>query len=287
PLLAAYRLTTGTTAVVAGLAVLLAAALPFSGAEATQPARAEYVNDVLAAAIGGLSATLVARARTRAAYASTRHALLRTRRVLAHVQRVHARTKHACDAAQRAHRDAIRALARMTRIAQVSQQAIVRPLPSAIGGLTLAVRTRSATEDALIGGDLHDAILTPTGPRLIVGDAKGHGLDAVRLSAAVLAAFRQTAADEPDLVRLAHTLDARIAAELGPEDFVTLLLADFAPGEVRLVNCGHPPPLRAGRHLEPLEPRSASTPLGLAPAPELQRVALAPGQRLLLYTDGL
>ncbi|WP_459247873.1 PP2C family protein-serine/threonine phosphatase [Streptomyces youssoufiensis] len=317
PLLAAYRLTTGTTAAVAGLAVLLAAALPFSGAEATQPARAEYVNDVLAAAIGGLSATLVARARTRsehaedrtrrgyarmrrthartrrayartrAAYASTRHALLRTRRVLAHVQRVHARTKHACDAAQRAHREAIRALARMTRIAQVSQQAIVRPLPSAIGDLTLAVRTRSATEHALIGGDLHDAILTPTGPRLIVGDAKGHGLDAVRLSAAVLAAFRQTAADEPDLVRLAHTLDARIAAELGPEDFVTLLLADFAPGEVRLVNCGHPPPLRAGRHLETLEPPIASTPLGLAPAPKLQRVALAPGQRLLLYTDGL
>ncbi|MBC3993677.1 hypothetical protein H8N00_33370, partial [Streptomyces sp. AC563] len=98
PLLAAYRLTTGTTAVVAGLAVLLAAALPFSGAEATQPARAEYVNDVLAAAIGGLSATLVARARTR-----SQHAEDRTRRGYARMRRTHARTRRAYARTRAAH----------------------------------------------------------------------------------------------------------------------------------------------------------------------------------------
>ncbi|MFE6776524.1 PP2C family protein-serine/threonine phosphatase [Streptomyces sp. NPDC057702] len=317
PLLAAYRLTATRTAAVAGLAVLLAVVLPAHAGDAVGPTRADYLNDVLAVASGGLSATLVASARTRSrraedrtrhgyarmrrthartrrayartreAYATTRHTLLRTRRLLAHVQRVHARTRDARDEARRAHRETHRALLRMTRIAQLSQQAIVRPLPPAIGDVELAVRTRSATEHALIGGDLHDAILTPTGPRLIVGDAKGHGLDAVRLSAAVLAAFRQTAAAEPDLARLARTLDTRIAGELGAEDFVTLVLADFAPGEVRLVNCGHPPPLRAGRDLEVLEPAAPSPPLGLTPEPALQRVVLAPGQRLLLYTDGL
>lgn len=320
PLLAAYRLGAVPTAAVSGLATLLALALPVrsGGADGTVPSvGAEHLVGVAVVAVGGLCATAVARARTcsqraedrtrrgyahmrrahartrrayartREAYASTRHALVRTRRVLAHIQRVHARTRDRCAAAQRAHREARRALERMTRIAQLSQQAIVCPLPSTIGDLTLAVRTRSATEHALIGGDLHDAILTPAGPRLIVGDAKGHGLDAVRLSAAVLAAFRQTAAAEPDLTRLARTLDTRIAGELGAEDFVTLVLADFAPGEVRLVNCGHPPPLRAGEHLELLAPPAPSPPLGLGPEPALQRVELAPGQRLLLYTDGL
>ena len=28
------------------------------------------------------------------------------------------------------------------------------------------------------------------------------------------------------------------------EDFVTVILAEFAPGEVRIVNCGHHPPVK-------------------------------------------
>ncbi|MEI5101729.1 SpoIIE family protein phosphatase [Streptomyces sp. PmtG] len=53
------------------------------------------------------------------------------------------------------------------------------------------------------------------------------------------------------------------------------------------MNCGHPPPLRTGRHLRPLPPPQPSPPLGLHPAPRLQRVHLNPGRRLLLYTDGV
>ncbi|NGN62418.1 serine/threonine-protein phosphatase [Streptomyces sp. A7024] len=178
-------------------------------------------------------------------------------------------------------------LARMTRVAELTQRALVRPLPADLGGLATAVRTRSASEDALIGGDLHDAVLLPSGPRLIVGDVTGHGLDAVRISAAVLSAFRHTAATEPDLVRLAHILDDRVRDDLGDEDFVTLLLADFVPGAVRLVNCGHPPPLQVGRCLEVLESPCPSPPLGLSPTPSVQAVLLTPEQRMLLYTDGL
>ncbi|MCX5205658.1 serine/threonine-protein phosphatase [Streptomyces sp. NBC_00237] len=178
-------------------------------------------------------------------------------------------------------------LARMTRVAELTQRALVRPLPADLGGLATAVRTRSASEGALVGGDLHDAVLLPSGPRLIVGDVTGHGLDAVRISAAVLAAFRHSAAAEPDLVRLAHILDDRVRDDLGDEDFVTLLLADFVPGVVRLVNCGHPSPLLVGRGLEILESPCPSPPLGLSPTPSVQAVLLTPEQRMLFYTDGL
>jgi sigma-B regulation protein RsbU (phosphoserine phosphatase) len=180
-----------------------------------------------------------------------------------------------------------RRLAHVTRIAELTQHAIVRPLPPRIGGTCLAVYTRSATRDALVGGDLHDAVLTPSGMRLMIGDVKGHGIAAAHQAAAVLAAFRHTAAAEPDLARLARVIDARIRPDLEPEDFVTLLLADFTAGEVRLVSCGHPPPLHVGRRLRLLQPPRPSRPLGLSPDPQPYRVRLAPTQRLLFYTDGL
>ncbi|MQA96247.1 MAG: SpoIIE family protein phosphatase [Streptosporangiales bacterium] len=180
-----------------------------------------------------------------------------------------------------------RRLAHMTRIAELTQRAIIRPLPREFGGLNLAAYTRSATAEALVGGDVHDAAMAPAGPRLIVADVKGGGLGAVGQATAVLAAFRQHALTAPDLARLATEIDAYIAAELGPEDFVTVILAEFASGEVRLVNCGHPPPLRIGRTLDLLQPADLSPPLGLHPRPRVQRYRLTPSQRLLLYTDGL
>ncbi|MFD0413022.1 PP2C family protein-serine/threonine phosphatase [Streptomyces sp. NPDC127108] len=180
-----------------------------------------------------------------------------------------------------------RALADVTQLAVTAQEALARPLPDRVGHVDLAVHTRSFDPHALFGGDVHDAVLTSAGPRLLLADVKGHGTQAMRVAAAALAAFRRAAATEPDPVRLVHALDDRLRPELGPEDFVTLLLVDFHPGEVRIVNCGHPAPLRTGRRLSLLVPSRPSPPLGLGPAPHAQRVHLSAGQRLLLYTDGL
>ncbi|MFE0175898.1 PP2C family protein-serine/threonine phosphatase [Streptomyces sp. NPDC059002] len=248
PLLAAYRLTVRATAALAVMAVILTAALPGArGTTTSWPVAPDYAVCVLFVAAVGLWAVLMAHART------------------------------SCEAA----------LARLTRIAELAQQAHARPLPAEIGGLALAVHTNSATEGTLLGGDLYDVALTAAGPRVVIGDVRGHGVEAARIGAAVVCAFRQTAAIEPDLVRLARTLDHRIQDDLGDEDFVTLLLADFVPEGVRLVNCGHPAPLRTGRRLDLLEPPSPSPPLGLSPRPCLQRIMLSPEQRLLFYTDGL
>ena len=84
-------------------------------------------------------------------------------------------------------------------------------------------------------------------------------------------------------------LDRRVAGELGEEDFVTVVVVEFGPqGWLRLVNCGHPPPLLVqptGRVL--VAPRQPAPPLGLDPAPVVEQVRLGPEDRLLLYTDGL
>jgi phosphoserine phosphatase RsbU/P len=179
-------------------------------------------------------------------------------------------------------------LLRVSRIAEVAQQTILRPVPPRMGRVALAVRYLSATEDALVGGDFYEVAVTRHGLRVLVGDVKGKGLEAVQLAALVLASFRAAAA-QPSLVELAGELDHSIRPRLGEEDFVTAVLAQFSRhGELQLVNCGHPPPLRfrAGT-VERLARAEPTTPLGLDPAPTIQRFTLAPTDRVLLYTDGL
>jgi phosphoserine phosphatase RsbU/P len=132
--------------------------------------------------------------------------------------------------------------------------------------------------------------MTPFGPRFIIGDVKGKGLDAVGLCAAVLAVFRDLASGEPELIDLAAKMDARLCREMGIEDFVTVILAEFAPGQVRIVNCGHHPPVKlsaGGVGLQVMTPDRFASPLGLDPHPARQDITLKPGDRLLFYTDGL
>ena len=178
----------------------------------------------------------------------------------------------------------------LIKISERVQHAILRPLPAELGGVAFASHYQSATTQALVGGDLYDIMMTQFGPRFIIGDVKGKGLDAVGLCAAVLAIFRDLASGEPDLTDLAGKMDARLSREMGIEDFVTVILAEYASGEVRIVNCGHHPPVKlsAGvQELQVMTPDKFASPLGLNPRPARQDITLKPGDRLLFYTDGL
>jgi sigma-B regulation protein RsbU (phosphoserine phosphatase) len=106
----------------------------------------------------------------------------------------------------------------------------------------------------------------------------------------VLAIFRELAFGEPGLTGLAEKMNARLSRDMEAEDFVTVILAEFAPGEVRIVNCGHHPPVKlaAGAgELQVMAPEEFAPPLGLNPHPARQDIDLKPGDRLLFYTDGL
>ncbi|MFD7376799.1 PP2C family protein-serine/threonine phosphatase [Streptomyces mirabilis] len=178
-------------------------------------------------------------------------------------------------------------LARAHEVARVTQTAILRPISRTFDGTRVCTRYHSVSHESAVGGDLYDVAVTPYGLRVLVGDVRGHGVEGLRLAADTITAFRELVHTAPDLTTLTAELDALLTPELGPEDFVTAVLAEFAPGEVRLVNCGHPPPLRSGRRIELLEPPVPTPPLGLGPDPRQYRVRLQPGDRLLLYTDGL
>jgi sigma-B regulation protein RsbU (phosphoserine phosphatase) len=176
----------------------------------------------------------------------------------------------------------------VTRVAEVAQRALLGGVPPALGSLRLAVLYASASAEASIGGDFYEALETPHGVRLLVGDVRGKGLDAVRLAGVVLGSFRDAAQDRPDLVQVTAALDRSVTRAIGPEDFVTAVLVQvLGDGSAIVLNCGHPAPLlvRGGRATE-LDPPEPAPPLGLGPRPEPLALRLALGDRILLYTDG-
>ena len=181
------------------------------------------------------------------------------------------------------------ALQRVTRVAEVAQLAILRPIPSRVGPVAFASRYLSAAEQAFIGGDLYEVVPSSEGVRVVVGDVRGKGLEAVHLAALVLGSFREAATVEKALDDVAAAVDRAVSADIALEDFVTAVFVEFRPGgEITVVNCGHHPPLRvSGFGAQYLAPERVSTPLGLTPNFTVESHRLSRGDRLLLYTDGL
>jgi GAF domain-containing protein/anti-sigma regulatory factor (Ser/Thr protein kinase) len=179
-------------------------------------------------------------------------------------------------------------LAAITRVAEAAQHAILAPVPARLGPLRLAASYVSAARDALVGGDMYEAIERAGSVRLLIGDVRGKGLEAVRMATVVLGHFRSAAVEHDDLGMLARQVDDRLRPYLGDEDFVTALMVDVSPsGLCSIVSCGHPPVMLADRGgLRPVG-LEGSLPLGLGADPTPVSVQLDPGTRLLLYTDGI
>ena len=182
-------------------------------------------------------------------------------------------------------------------IAEAAQRALVPPVPERVGPVRCAGLYRAAERGTLVGGDFFDVRESAHGVRAVLGDVQGHGLAAVATVASLLGAFREAVLDQPDLESVAARLDRRLAVDSArvrhAELFATAVLLEFTPGAdaVRVVACGHPPPvlLRDGTATEvDVVPW---TPLGLGlpdAAPPAGRVLpLCPGDRLFLASDGV
>lgn len=147
-----------------------------------------------------------------------------------------------------------------------------------------------------IGGDAFDYAMDHTGAYLAIFDGVGHDLQAGLTTSVALAATRNARRNgDTDLVAIARQADRVIAEQRPGRRFVTAVLAhlDTGTGQLRYLLAGHPPPLllRATKNVKTLD-QALRTPLGVPP-PEggsMSHVAeeqLEPGDRLLLYTDGV
>ncbi|HEU5420122.1 MAG TPA: PP2C family protein-serine/threonine phosphatase [Streptosporangiaceae bacterium] len=188
------------------------------------------------------------------------------------------------------------ALTQTRMVAEAVQSVLARPIPDRIGPVRAAVHYTAAHAYAKIGGDLYEVVQTRYGVRAVVGDVQGKGLDAIGTAAALLGAFREAAHEEPGLPELARRLAEPLERAPGGdgERFVTAVLMGISPdGSAQLANCGHPSPLllRGSEPPRALDPASRVPPLGILPPdqvrPPVLPVTLQPGDRVLLYTDGV
>lgn len=182
-----------------------------------------------------------------------------------------------------------RRLRRLSVLADVAQRAVLPVVPRHVGRTDVAVRYQSAAVDTVIGGDLYDSYHSVTHTRFLLGDVRGKGIQAVEQAARVIRAFRQAAALQPNLHDVAEEMSAYVTPFFDEEEFVTAVLLDTTDAaRPRLVNAGHPPPLlvHPDGSCEQVE-TDADLPLGLGWSYRQHEFSWQPGDRLLVYTDGV
>ncbi|MGW0583542.1 PP2C family protein-serine/threonine phosphatase, partial [Streptomyces sp. NPDC002920] len=183
-------------------------------------------------------------------------------------------------------------------VAEAAQRAVVPPVPERVGPVRCAGLYRAAERGTLVGGDFFDVRESPHGVRAVLGDVRGHGLAAIATVASLLGAFREAVLDQPDLESVAARLDRRLVVDSAQvthtELFATAVLLEFAKdaAAVRVLVCGHPPPVLLRDDGTASEVTAVPwTPLGLAlpgADPPVGRVLeLHPGDRLFLASDGV
>jgi len=142
-----------------------------------------------------------------------------------------------------------------------------------------------------VGGDSFDYAINGSLMDLLVIDSVGHGLPSAVLASVAISAYRHARRNMLDLPDIAVEINGAIAGQIGGSQFATAVLArlDIGTGRLRWINAGHPEPLVVrGASLVRLPEYPPSRPLGLQDSkPDCRETRLQPGDRLVLYTDGI
>ncbi|WP_199896756.1 ATP-binding SpoIIE family protein phosphatase [Streptomyces niger] len=177
-------------------------------------------------------------------------------------------------------------------VAETLQDSMLPHIEPRMAGCDTATRYLPGTRLGRVGGDWFDTIKLP-GSRtaLVVGDVMGHGLNSAAMMGQLRTAVQTMAAIDMQPAQLLRSLDD-LAQRLGDNYLATCLYVVYDPIESRLTlaNAGHIPPVvvRAADGRSELLDLPTGAPIGVGGVPfEAVTVPVAPGDRLVLCTDGL
>jgi serine phosphatase RsbU (regulator of sigma subunit) len=144
---------------------------------------------------------------------------------------------------------------------------------------------------ASVGGDTFDYTLDRNSLQVSITDAVGHQVAAALLATLFVGGLRNGRRKGLDLGEQAAYANDCLAGNAAPGQFVTgqLLRVDLFTGTARIVNAGHPFPLRLrDGKVEEIDLR-IEPPFGVVPSKffEVQTFPLEPGDRIVLLTDGM
>ncbi|WP_298459837.1 SpoIIE family protein phosphatase [uncultured Cellulomonas sp.] len=197
-------------------------------------------------------------------------------------------------AAKRLGQDVDELLARRTaedgRIAAALQRIVVTERPAIPAGFSLATRYLPSGRD-IIGGDWYDVTVLPDGRVVVmVGDVAGHGMGVAAITAQMRHALRAYLVNEGSASVALRQLSTLIGALL-PGKLATVVAAELDPatGTVRVTSAGHLPILHVSGDDARLVREATGPALGVdvATPSDEATIQLAPGDALVLYSDGL
>lgn len=143
-----------------------------------------------------------------------------------------------------------------------------------------------------VGGDIYDFVPLPDGRLAVLfGDASGHGMAAGLVMAVAHAAFRTQLDVDASPASITASLNRILCRTGGPRSFFASCYVLFSPnGEFVATLAGHPPIVKMDANGKVVERITRGAyPLGVKEGLvwEELRGSLAPGERLLLHSDGL
>jgi PAS domain S-box-containing protein len=190
--------------------------------------------------------------------------------------------------------DSARLYAERDHVARTLQSSLLpRELPE-IPGAEIAARYRAAGAGNEVGGDFYDCFPTGAGDwALVIGDVCGKGAEAAALTALARYTLRAGALHTRRPRAVLEQLNEALLRDSLDYRFCTVVYVSLTPRMERLSACvvaaGHPLPavIRASGEVETVG--APGSLLGIVDVPELseEHVELAPGDALVLYTDGV
>ncbi len=186
-----------------------------------------------------------------------------------------------------AQRERATALSREREISRTLQESLLPEHLPDVSHVALDAWHVAAEHELIVGGDWYDAIETDRHLWLVIGDVAGHGVRATAQAGQLRHTLRGYAHE-------GLTADAAMVAindlVISQRGFATVLIAAIDPDarELRIVCAGHPPLLWLGADGCELLGEGSGPALGVPNTGYVVHTrAIGPGDRLLIYTDGL
>ncbi|HZU44521.1 MAG TPA: SpoIIE family protein phosphatase [Terriglobales bacterium] len=183
---------------------------------------------------------------------------------------------------------------------EFARQVQMRLLPQKAPAMKCLEYTGMCIPARTVGGDYYDFLELRSGRLgLVLADIAGKGVPGALLMANLQANLRsQYALAIDDLPRLLSSVNRLFYQSTDDSSYATMLFADYddAARSLRYVNCGHLPPLLLRANGSGLQKEltverlsTSTTVLGLFEEWDCKvaEVKLAPGDTLVLYTDGV
>lgn len=199
--------------------------------------------------------------------------------------------------------DAQTAIDRDLREARNFQQALVPKRFVSLPGADISLLYRPSGH---VGGDLVGTFpISETRHGVFAVDVAGHGIASALMTARVAGQFGGTTPEQNIALTASESggyamlppaevcrrLNDLLVAELDLDKYLTMILAevDLETGHMRMAQAGHPSPLAQRRDGTLSFVESYGLPVGLIEGAtyETTELTLSPGDRLILYSDGL